>query len=76
MKCYGIGNRNSVDNCGVMIYQSMSGDAADGIDTYTCKSSTMTISQESPIYDSAPMFFVTNTKAVINLEDCILVFRY
>ena len=76
LKCYGIGNRNNVDNCGVMIYQSMSGDAADGTGTYNCKASTMAISKESPIYDSAPMFFVTNTKAVINLEDCILDYNH
>ena len=65
--CYGTGNRNNIDNCGVMIYQSMSGDAAGVLN---CVDSTLEILKESEIYTTAPMFFVTNTKAVINLEDC------
>ena len=68
--CYGTGNRNNIDNCGVMIYQSMSGDAADGTGVLNCVDSTLEILKESEIYTTAPMFFVTNTKAVINLEDC------
>ena len=72
LECYGIGNRNNVDNCGIFLYQSMSGDAEDGISTYKCKDSSMTISSESSVYSSAPMFFITNTKANINLENCTL----
>lgn len=53
-----------------MIYQSMSGDAADGTGVLNCVDSTLEILKESEIYTTAPMFFVTNTKAVINLEDC------
>jgi hypothetical protein len=68
--CYGTGNRNNIDNCGVMIYQSMSGDAADGTGVLNCVDSTLEILKESEIYTTAPMFFITNTKAVINLEDC------
>lgn len=68
--CYGTGNRNNIDNCGVMIYQSMSGDAADGTGVLNCVDSTLEILKDSEIYTTAPMFFVTNTKAVINLEDC------
>jgi hypothetical protein len=68
--CYGLGNRNNIDNCGVMIYQSMSGDAADGTGVLNCVDSTLEILKDSKIYTTAPMFFVTNTKAVINLEDC------
>ena len=68
--CYGTGNRNNIDNCGVMIYQSMSGDAEDGTGVLNCVDSTLEILKESEIYTTAPMFFVTNTKAVINLEDC------
>ena len=68
--CYGKGNRDDIDNCGIMIYQSMSGDAADGTGLLNCVDSTLEILKESDIYTSAPMFFVTNTKAVINLEDC------
>lgn len=29
LECSGKGNRNNVDNCGIMIYQSMSGDAGE-----------------------------------------------
>ena len=68
--CYGLGNRNKIDNCGVMIYQSMSGDAADGTGVLNCVDSSLEILKDSSIYSTAPMFFVTNTKAVINLQDC------
>lgn len=70
LNCYGLGNRNEVDNCGVMIYQSMSGDAADGTGVFNCKNSDLKILEESKVYKTAPMFFITNTKAVINLNDC------
>ncbi len=65
----GKGNRGEVDNAGVMIYQSMSGDASEGTGTFTAKKSTLSISSSSDYYKSAPMFFITNTDAVINLED-------
>ena len=72
LKCNGTGNRKEIDKCGVMIYQSMSGDAADGTGTYNCKNSKMEILEDSSVYKTAPMFFVTNTKAVINLDNCSL----
>ena len=65
----GIGNRNNVDNAGVMIYQSMSGDASEGTGTFTTKNSELTIDSNSTVYKSAPMFFITNTDAVINLTN-------
>lgn len=65
----GIGNRNDVDNAGVMIYQSMSGDANEGTGTFTAKNSSLTIDSSSKVYKSAPMFFITNTDAVINLTN-------
>ena len=68
--CYGLGNRNKIDNCGVMIYQSMSGDAADEASVLNWVDSSLEILKDSPIYSTAPMFFVTNIKAVINLQDC------
>ena len=43
LKCTGVGNRNNVDKCGVMIYQSQSGDADDGIGSFTASDSTMEI---------------------------------
>ena len=70
IKCNGIGNRNNVDKCGVMLYQSMSGDAASGTSTFICNNSKMEILSSSSVYSSAPMFFITNTDSVINLENC------
>lgn len=65
----GQGNRNNVDNSGIMIYQSMSGDASTGTGTFTAKNSTLSVSKTSSCYKKAPMFFVTNTDAVINLTN-------
>lgn len=58
-----------IDNCGVMIYQSMSGDAGTGTGTFTANDSTLTISSDSEEYTTSPMFFSTNTNAVINLKN-------
>ena len=69
IKASGEGNRNNVDNAGVMIYQSMSGDASEGTGTFTAKNSTLTIDSNSNYYKTAPMFFITNTDAVINIEN-------
>ena len=72
LTCSGKGNRgtdNKTDSCGVMIYQSMSGDAGSGEGTFTSKNSTLTISSDSDYYKSAPMFFVTNTDASISLTN-------
>ena len=41
---------------------------------FNCKSSTMEILSSSSVYSSAPMFFITNTKAVINLEGCTFTY--
>ena len=71
-KCNGYGKMGEVDTCGVMIYQSMSGDAGEGTGTFNCKNSKMEILEESSVYTTAPMFFVTNTKAIINLESCTI----
>jgi hypothetical protein len=74
LKCNGIGNRNNVDKCGVMLYQSMSGDADSGTSTFNCKSSTIEILSQSDVYSTAPMFFITNTDAEINLESCTFTY--
>ena len=74
LKCNGYGNRgdsDKVDKCGVMLYQSMSGDADSGTSTFNCESSTIEILEGSSVYKSAPMFFITNTDASINLNNCI-----
>ncbi|MBR3737910.1 MAG: hypothetical protein IKN26_04145 [Eubacterium sp.] len=70
----GAGNRNNVDNSGIMIYQSMSGDASEGTGTFSAASSSLSIDKNSDYYKTAPMFFVTNTDAVINLNDTKLSF--
>lgn len=70
----GAGNRNDVDNAGVMIYQSASGDASNGTGNFTSKNSTLEILKDSKYYQTAPMFFVTNTSAIINLENTNLIF--
>lgn len=70
--CSGKGNRNDVDNCGIMIYQSMSGDAGEGTGTLNATDSTLEIDSNSSYYKTAPFFFVTNTKAVINLENSVM----
>lgn len=69
-----IGNRNSVDNAGVMIYQSMSGDASVGKGEFTSKNSSIIVDSSSSVYKTAPMFFITNTKATINLENTTLTY--
>lgn len=72
LSCSGKGNRNDVDNCGIMIYQSMSGDADEGTGTFKGVDSTLEISSSSSYYKTAPFFFVTNADAIINLENCIM----
>lgn len=63
-----------VDNTGVMLYQSMSGDASDGTSSFTSTDSTLEILADSVNYETAPMFFVTNTDAIINLTNNKLIF--
>ena len=69
---YAEGNRQDsdayVDLGGIFIYQSMSGDADVGTSTFTAKNSKLTIAEESPVATQAPMFHITNTACVINLE--------
>ena len=72
LKASGIGNRGTTDKCGVMIYQSMSGDATEGTGTFNATNSTFEILSDSEVYSSAPFFFITNTDAVINLKSCTL----
>lgn len=69
-----IGNRNDVDNAGVMIYQSMSGDAGEGTGTFTSSNSSLQILSSSSVYKTAPMFFITNTNAKINLTKTSLTY--
>ena len=61
-------NGEYVDLGGVFIYQSMSGDADVGTYTFTAKNSILSIESDSDYYKTAPMFHVSNTKAIINLD--------
>lgn len=70
----GIGNRGSVDNAGVMIYQSMSGDASVGKGTFTVTDSTLAVLSSSSVYNEVPFFFVTNTEAAIDLTSTAISF--
>lgn len=75
---YGQGNRQDgdtwVDLGGVFIYQSMSGDADVGTSTFTASNSELKIAEDSSVYSSAPMFHITNTACVINLDNTELSF--
>lgn len=70
----GKGNRGDTDQAGIMIYQSMSGDAGQGTGTFTAKNSSLSIQESSSYYKTAPMLFITNTDAVINLNDTKLFY--
>ena len=65
-------NRGAINNCGVMIYQSMSGDAGTGTGTFGCTNSQMSIASNSDYYNSASFLFNTDTEVVINLNGCAL----
>ncbi len=70
----GNGNRGEVDNAGVMIYQSMSGDASVGTGAFTATDCKLTVLDTSTVYDSTPFFFVTNTNATIDLAGTTVMF--
>jgi hypothetical protein len=53
-------------NWGVLIYQSMSGDAEVGTGNFTMTGGTLTA-------EEGPLFYTTNTEAVINLKGATLV---
>ncbi len=74
VKASAAGNRGDTDVCGVMIYQSMSGDADEGTGSFTAENSSLSIIKTSSYYKTAPMFFVTNTDAEIDLTSTKLSF--
>ncbi len=75
---YAKGNRQSngeyVDLGGFFIYQSMSGDADVGTATLNATNSKLTIASDSAYASTAPMFHITNTESIINLNNCTLNF--
>ena len=70
----GNGNRGAVDNAGIMIYQSMSGDAGVGTGSFTATGSKLTVLSDSSVYSTTPFFFVTNTNATIELTGTTISF--
>ena len=73
LKCTANGNGRN-DDCGILIYQSQSGDADTGTSYFNCESSTIEILSTSSVSSSAPFFYVTNTDANIHLTNCTLTF--
>ena len=69
LKCSASPN-NKNDECGVLIYQSQSGDAESCTSSFTGENSKIEILESSSYYDSAPMFYITNTDANIALTNC------
>ena len=70
---YAEGNRQDgdeyVDLGGVFIYQSMSGDADVGTSLFSASNSKLSIAEDSSVAKTAPMFHITNTASVINLDN-------
>lgn len=58
-------NGNSETYKNIFIYQSMSGDAEEGVGTFTSKDSNI-------LTNKGDTFFVTNTNAVISLENNVI----
>ena len=73
LKCSASDNGRN-DECGILIYQSMSGDADTGTSSFNCESSTIEILENSSHYETAPMFYITNTKANIALSGCTFTY--
>ena len=75
---YGEGNRQDgseyVDLGGIFIYLSMSGDADVGTSLFNAKNTKLSIAEDSSVYKQAPMFHVTNTACIINLDNTELKF--
>ena len=56
------------DNAGIVIFQNGSEGAAQGCGIFSAEDSRFEIAPDSEYYATAPMFFVTNTYAAINLH--------
>lgn len=52
--------------CGIMLYQSMSGDAFPGVSVFTANDSVLTNTSDGPA------FYITNTQSEINLSNTII----
>lgn len=68
------GNGGMNDSCGILIYQSQPGDPNVDRSTFYCGTSYLSIIHNSSVYSTAPLFFVTNTKTNITLEECNITY--
>ena len=71
---FGYGNRQDssntvVDQAGIMVYQSQSGDASDGASAFTSTNCTFAIDSPSTNYTSIPFFFTTNVNTTITMSN-------
>ena len=73
-KCSATPDKEEIDQCGIMIYQSMSGDSSIGTGTFKSDDSTIEILNSSKYFNTAPMFLVTNTKALIELSESTFIY--
>ncbi len=60
---------SGIDAAAIMIYQSMSGDASAGTGSFIAKDTKITVDSSSKTYKTAPVFFVTNTNADIDITN-------
>ena len=60
---------DNIYDAGVMIYQNVSEEEKKGTAIFSALDSTLTVSEQSQKYETLPLFFVTNSDAVINLEN-------
>ena len=70
LKCNSLSHKKNKTHCAVKIHQSKPGDEHFGGSKFNCSNSTIEILETSSVYSTAPMFYVTNTKTQINLEEC------
>lgn len=68
----GKGTSESKNNAGILIYQTSSGEAEIGTAVLNSKNSILKITEGSDYYKEAPLFFITNTTSIINLENNLL----
>lgn len=60
---------HTIDACGIIIYQSMSGDSSSGTDYFTATDSSFTLTTSS-----IPMIWTTNIRSVIRLTNNTFTF--
>ena len=74
MKCNANPIKEEVDQYAVMIYQNKSMEICYRMINFEMEDSSLEILNTSKYYKTAPMFFVTNTIALIFLSDNIFIY--